>query len=90
MIFNQFYIEDAVADPQRGLVLMGSITYGFIQPGMKCFNFLDREVRIVGIEVSNAKVDSAAVGQKVTFLSLSGVEGLEINLTPGTTLRFAS
>ena len=89
MIFNQFYIEDAVADPRRGLVLIGSVTYGCIQVGMKCVNFLDREVRIAGIEVSNVSIESATIGQKVTDLSLSGADGIEISLAPGNTLRFA-
>ncbi|MBU4350950.1 hypothetical protein L6250_00310 [Candidatus Parcubacteria bacterium] len=88
MIYNQFYIEDAVSDPSRGLVLIGSVTYGFIQPGMKCANFMDREVRIASIEVSNVSIESATIGQKVTFLSLSGAEYLEVSLSPGTTLRF--
>lgn len=89
MTYNQFYIEDAVAG-YNGLTLFGTVTYGFIQPGMKCVNFLDREVRIVSIEVSGAKVDSAISGQRVSALSLSGAEYLEMNLTPGTTLRFAN
>ena len=89
MIYNQFYIEDAVAD-SRGLVLMGSVTYGFIQPGMKCANFMDREVRISSIEVSNVRVESATLGQRVSFLSLSGADGLELTLAPGTTLNFRS
>ena len=88
MIFNQFYIEDAVADPRRGLVLIGSVTYGFIQVGMKCANFLDREVRINGMEVSNISAQSANIGQKVTDLSLSGIEGLEASLISGNTLKF--
>jgi len=87
MIFNQFYIEDAVAD-SRGLVLIGSVIYGSIHVGMKCANFLDREVRINGIEVSNISTQSATVGQKVTDLSLSGTEGLEASLISGNTLKF--
>lgn len=88
MDLNQFIVDDSFWILGKGTVFAGRVLRGTISVGMKCANFLDREVRVTGIEVSNVGVESATSGQKVTFLSLSGAEGLELSLSPGTTLRF--